>query len=302
VPKRAQSALPLGPSPLLRRAVQPTHRTPDVHHPTSGRGLAIDRPRGHGPRHGARTRTRQDHSRRLRGRVLAVRIDLAPRTRQRYAELLRLRVDCDLELPTAPGRRARTVNLGRIELSASRSRRSASGLPPLSTPPICARLSALPTHAVEIARRRTLCAVGNSPVSVLVSLVVRAVARIPMAVPTTRPCQPTRPRACCSGLSVPAHGAAASRARRANRREPVSDPQRGDRQDPRARGVAQPGRHDRALSDDVRLREAPISTTHTVSSAIMSAGATKRFGPTVRLARARRGGSLFTAQTRTVAP
>lgn len=51
--------------------------------------------------------------------LLAVRVDLAPKTRQLYGELLRLWIDTDLELPAAgAGRRPRTINLGRTELGA----------------------------------------------------------------------------------------------------------------------------------------------------------------------------------------
>lgn len=50
------------------------------------------------------------------GSLLAVRVDLAPKTIQLYGELLRLWIAVDLELPGRTGRRARTVNLGSMEL------------------------------------------------------------------------------------------------------------------------------------------------------------------------------------------
>jgi hypothetical protein len=50
--------------------------------------------------------------------LLAVRVDLAPKTRQLYEELQRLWIDAPHELPAAPGRQPRTINLGHMELGA----------------------------------------------------------------------------------------------------------------------------------------------------------------------------------------
>lgn len=50
--------------------------------------------------------------------LLATRVDLAPKTRQHYAELLRLWIDHEHHLPAGPGRRDRIVNIGRTQLSA----------------------------------------------------------------------------------------------------------------------------------------------------------------------------------------
>jgi len=50
--------------------------------------------------------------------LLAVRVDLAPKTRQLYEELQRLWIDVTHELPAAPGRHPRTINLGQMELGA----------------------------------------------------------------------------------------------------------------------------------------------------------------------------------------
>lgn len=47
---------------------------------------------------------------------LATRLDLAPKTRQVYAGVLDRWIDCPLTLPPVAGRRARTVNLGTVEL------------------------------------------------------------------------------------------------------------------------------------------------------------------------------------------
>lgn len=50
---------------------------------------------------------------------LATRVDLAPRTRQLYADVLAAWIATPLELSPAPGRtRGRTVDLGATELSA----------------------------------------------------------------------------------------------------------------------------------------------------------------------------------------
>ena len=49
---------------------------------------------------------------------LATRLDLAPKTRQLYAEILARWISAPLAGPTVPGRRARTITLGDYELSA----------------------------------------------------------------------------------------------------------------------------------------------------------------------------------------
>ena len=49
--------------------------------------------------------------------LLAVRVDLAPKTRQLYEELQRLWIDAPHELPAA-GRQPRTINLGQMELGS----------------------------------------------------------------------------------------------------------------------------------------------------------------------------------------
>jgi integrase len=48
--------------------------------------------------------------------LLAVRVDLAPKTRQLYGELLRLWIDAPLALPQTRGGRVRTIHLGSMEL------------------------------------------------------------------------------------------------------------------------------------------------------------------------------------------
>jgi integrase len=50
--------------------------------------------------------------------LLAVRVDLAPKTRQLYEELQRLRIDAPHELPAASGRQPRPINLGQMELGS----------------------------------------------------------------------------------------------------------------------------------------------------------------------------------------
>ena len=50
--------------------------------------------------------------------LLAVRVDLAPKTRQLYGELLRLWIDAPLGLPAARGGSPRTIHLGSMELGA----------------------------------------------------------------------------------------------------------------------------------------------------------------------------------------
>lgn len=49
---------------------------------------------------------------------LATRLDLSPKTRELYAGVLSTWVDVPLTMPTAPGRRPRTVNLGESQLGA----------------------------------------------------------------------------------------------------------------------------------------------------------------------------------------
>ncbi len=50
--------------------------------------------------------------------LLAVRVDLAPKTRQLYEELQRLWIDAPHELPATSGRQPRTINLGQMELGS----------------------------------------------------------------------------------------------------------------------------------------------------------------------------------------
>ena len=117
--QRPPAALGPLPGPLLRCADDSPHRPADLRDPSRGRGLARHRS---GPTWCAAPGAPPSwarHPGRLRADHLAIRVDLAPKTRQLYdGSPAHCWIDHALELPARRGRRGRTINLGADELGA----------------------------------------------------------------------------------------------------------------------------------------------------------------------------------------